>query len=361
MSTSNDWRTPFKELCVGLRSLYDANLNLFHGVLLSTRRTREELKPTFGMLEPAHFGETLLRSIEADTAGASFHGHLFFANDRRVLDQLGRLLDGIENWMDTVPSGVLPGFEIPKVGSQVDRNLIRWVSIVYYLAWSSDKPYLDLEIEFEQEIGVLPFLPWGECPQPPCRPLEWLTHRSSASAALLKIKTQFEQRGERFPDVVHAYLTGEFIASSMAAIDILIYVLHGERKSKSRKQPDYVKKLKRTKQGKSKTDKEVERLSAILIWYHSPDLNRDCNATPKEPLTQLQIAEKMEWTAKKQSTLTSRASRRMEKIFGTDPMEAYKRELYLGTKSKLPPGASYLRHAIVDPLKVRPLEDAEED
>ena len=357
MSTSNDWRTPFKELSVGLRSLYDANLNLFHGVLLSTRRTKEELKPTFGILEPAYSGESLLSSIEVDTVGATFHGHLFFARDRKVLDQLGRLLDGIESWMDAVPSGVLPGFEIPKVRSQVDRNLIRWASIVYYLAWSSDRPYLDLEIEFEEQLGVFPFLPWIECPQPPsCRPLEWLTHRSSASAALLKIKTQFEQRKELFPDVVHAYLTGEFIASSMAAIDILVYVLHGERKNKSKEQLDYVEKLKRTKRGKSKFDKDVDLLTSFLLVYHNPRDNTDMDLNPEEALTADQIGDKMGWTGPPRS-VASRVSRAMERIFGHYPMKEYKRSLLFGIKSKLPDGASLLFLRLVDPCWKCPSED----
>ena len=93
----NDWRKPFLELFDKLQSLYRANLSVYHNVLLSTNRTRAELESSFEVLEPAYFGKTLAKAIHVETEGCAYHGHLFFAPDRRGLDQLERILDGGRN------------------------------------------------------------------------------------------------------------------------------------------------------------------------------------------------------------------------------------------------------------------------
>ena len=346
---TGDWRTPFLELKPSLRLLYDANLSVHHAVLLSTNRTGNELQPVIEMLEPAYRGQKLVKVITVDTIGCAHHSHLFFASDRGGVDQLARLLDGIESWMDKTPGGFIPGFAIPTTSTQTDRNLIRWISIVYYLAWASDAPYLDVEIEYEMDIDHVGFFPWTECPQPPrCQPLDWLIHRSLPSAELVKSKQKFEERGERIPDVIDAYLTGELIASSMAAIDILAYVMHGERKEKAAEKEDYATDLKKKKTGKTKESKDADNLKRLLLFHHNPWENTVQESNPQEPLTWRQIADKLGWKGTDHA-VQSRVNRGMERIFGAKPMEIYKQELLRGIRSGTPRGTSILYFAIVDP------------
>ena len=307
------------------------------------------------MLEPAYSGKKLIKEIAVKTTACTYHSHLFFAENRLGLDQLGRSLDGIEYWMDKTPGGVIPSFDIPATSSQTDRNLIRWVSTVYYLAWTSDAPYLEMEVEYEQDIDRIGFFPWGECPQPPqCRPLEWLTHRPAASADLRSIQQKFANRGERFPDVVDAYLTGELITSSLAAIDILAYVMHGQRKEAAINEEESAKALVKKKRGKSKNAEDGANLRRCLLVFHNPWENVDESANPEEPLVWHEIADKLGWRGAP-STVQSRVSRAMKEILGS--MTDYKNQLLRGIHLDRPPGASLLYRALVEPDYRRPSSD----
>lgn len=230
-----DWRAPFLKLKAGLRSLYDANLRIHHAVLLSTNRSEKELQPIFAMLEPAYICKNIAKSIVVNTDGCVYHSHLFFADDCRGLDQLGRWLKDIEEWVARVPRSIVPvAFDIPIVHNQAHRNIVRWVSLVYYLAWISDAPYLDAELEYQESANRSSFLPWSEWPQPPgCHPYMWLIHQGSSKGRISEWQNKFELRGESLPDVMDAYLTGDLIACSLAAIDVLAFVLNGEKREKS--------------------------------------------------------------------------------------------------------------------------------
>lgn len=345
----SDWRKPFLELKAGLRPLFDANLSIYHAVLLSTRRTSQELQPVIEMLEPAYSGKNLVKTIGVKTPGTEYHAHHFFADDRRGLDQLGRLLYDIEDWMDHTPGGFLPGFHIPPINNQADRNLLRWVSTVYYLAWASDAPYLDVEVEYQDSVDRVGFFPWLECPQPPgCRPQEWLIHRASASEDLVKIRQRFEDQGERFPDVVDAYLTGEFIASSMAAIDILAHVMHGERKERQVEKEEYAEKLAKNKRGTLKDSKDVEYLKLFLLNHHNHWENTNIDVNVELPLKWHEIAKKMEWSGKPRA-VQGRVNRSMKRLFGPNPMTEYKKELVKAIHSDRPQGTSLLYRALVNP------------
>ena len=132
----------------------------------------------------------------------------------------------------------------------------------------------------------------------------------------------------------------------MAAIDILVYVMHGERRERPKEIEDYAKSLAVKKRGSEKADKEVEILKYFLLNYHNPWENTDLDVNPEMPLTADQIGEKLGWRGNPR-TVASRVSRRMEQIFGKDPMKKYGQELAKGVHSKRPVGSSLLYHAIV--------------
>ena len=338
-----DWREPFLGLKEELRSLYKGSSCIYHGVLLSTNRTRTELEPSIGWLEPAIAGRELLREIRLETPGCVHHSHVFYGSNSSGLLRLEQVLDGIEEWMDRTPGGTLPSFDIPSVETQADRNLLRWVSIVYYIAERADAPYLDYDVEFQMDIRDLYFATWHHCPQPPkCRPLDWLICRSSARDQIPKMKEQFAKRKEQFPDLIDAFLPADFITSSMAAIDQLTAVLHRQEKQqgKAMTKQDYLPRLRKGEKAK-KIRQQVERLRAILSHFHNPQENTDMDVNPEMPLTSDQIAEKLllKGDARK---VQSEVSRLMKRIFGPKPMIAYRAELKKAIRAGHPDGTSLL-------------------
>lgn len=352
MGKTSAWRKPFIELKSSLRALYDSRLSFYHCVVLSTNRSRVELEPIFEMLEPAYCGKSLVHQIPVATDGCTYHGHLFFSDDRRGITQLGRLLHDLDAWMDQIPGGFVPAFGNLPVRNQADRNIIRWASLVYYLAAATDATYLDLEVEYLESIDRIGFFPWFECPQPPrCSPLEWLTHRSSTEGVIPKVKHRFQERKERFPDVIDAYLLGEFIEKSIAAIDILAYVFDREKREKPAKfeaPSDSSNESPKLRGRYEKSEKEKKQLEATLLRHHSPWENSDLESDVESPLTQEQIADEMDWiTAGKKPDIT-RVHHRMKAIFGDQPMKAYRIELLKAVHGSQDSHLSLMHHAIVE-------------
>jgi len=212
-ASKSDWRIPFQELQRNLFHIYDANLSIHHAVALSTSRSRKELQRPLTMLEPAVSSGKLIREISVSTPGALFHAHLYFADDRRGIDQFQRCLSGIEHWCDELPPRMIPGFDIPRFANQGDRDLVRWTSLVYYLARATRAPYLTCELEFQQHAEQIGFFPWIECPQPPeCLLLPGLIHHGTTRDQIERFKQKFDEYGERFPDLIDAFLIGDFVA-----------------------------------------------------------------------------------------------------------------------------------------------------
>ncbi len=329
----NDWREPFLELKEELRLLYKASGAFYHGVLLSTNRSREELQPSIDWLEPAIAGHRLLREVRLETTGCIHHSHVFFGSSGASgFLRLEQLLHGIEEWLGRVPPGTLPGFDVPPVGTQGNRNLLRWAAIVYYVAERADAPYLEFDVEFQMDLDDLYFATWHHCPQPPnCRPLDWLICRSSVRNQIPQMKAIFATRDEQFPDLIDAYLPADFITSSMAAIDLLTAVLHLQEKNRpaATDSGDYVQRLKEAKLTKENRQ-SLQRLIAILLYQHNPEANTTPNLDVKKALTADSIAELMGFKGHPRA-VRSEAQRLMEILFGASPMMNYRRVLRKAT------------------------------
>jgi hypothetical protein len=352
MGTTSVWRKPFIELKSSLRALYDSRLTFYHCVVLSTNRSRAELSSIFEMLEPAYCGKSLVHEIPVATDGCTYHGHLFFSDDRRGITQLGQLLHDLDSWMDQIPGGFVPAFDNLPVRIQTDRNIIRWTSLVYYLAAATDATYLDLEVEYLESIDRIGFFRWFECPQPlRCSPLEWLTHRSSTKGVIPKEKHRFQERKEPFPDVIDAYLLGEFIEKSIAAIDILAYVFDRENRDKTTKSEalsDSSNESRKLRGRYKKSETEKKKLEAMLLRYHNLWENSDVELDAESPLTQEQIAKEMDWITVGGKLDTTRVHHRMKAIFGDPPMKAYRRELRKALRGSQDPHLSLMQYAIVE-------------
>lgn len=330
----HDWREPFLEFQDQLRPLDAACLNIGHCVVLSVNRTESDIQSMIHWLEPACQGKNLSLTIPVRTVGCQYHNHLFFSTSQHAVHQFGRLLADIERWMDGVPGGIIPAFDVPKCQSQIHQNLIQWVSLVYYLAWSSDVPYLFAELEYLDSLEAIAFSEWAECPQPPgCQPLDWLIHRSTAAGEIPKWKRKFEDRQTRMPDLIDAYLTGDLVAASMAAIDLLVYVLPGKRRRRSPLTDAYLERLATKTPGQKKTKRDLEDLKLRLLDYHNPWTNsgedKDGKDTDLEkPLYADQIAVMLSWAPPGNGRKgQSKVSRMMKILFGPGGMKSYGNEL----------------------------------
>lgn len=328
MSKSN-WKLPFLRFRDRIRPLFDSGVKLYHGILMAPFHERKDVKDVVENLDPCFRGKSKVAEIETPTEGCQFHAHYFFG-DSGGCKLLGNALSGIDDWMRTVPKELLPRFHVRCDSlSEQYRNLVTWANLVYYLAWEIDAPYLQAAVEHQARIEVVGFFPWSEWPQPAgCDPRPILIHQGDSSG-------QFETLIERFgeseefqwcPDIIDAYLvgeeiSGEFIAASLCAIDILVFMLDQVRGGEAVKQNELTTPIRRRSTKRSDIAKDIVLLKAFLRLHHDPNTN---NKTAGIALTAEQIAEAMKWVNKAGEPVQSRASRRMSDIFGPDAMNKYR-------------------------------------
>jgi len=323
---SNDkWKKPFKQLKDKLQVLYDANLNVYHGVLMAPFHEANEVGEVVSELEASFSGEILLSRIDVSTDNCCHHAHYFFGNNNGLLN-LKRSLDGIEDWIEAIPKSLVPTFQIPKLNNQVEENLVRWANLVYFLAWKIKSPYLQAMVEYKVSINGGGSFPWEECPQPSgCDPRPLLIHQGDTSNQMQELKAKFSDEDLNIPDIIDAYLIGEsmimeFIACSITAIDCLTLMLE-QKVLEVASDIDLEIKDRKKRSKSSRVENEIEMLKNFLIGYHKSERikgNEYC------PLTAEEIAHKMEWFSDNEKPLQSKVSRRMRTIFGENPMEKYR-------------------------------------
>jgi len=116
------WKEPFLDLKQKIKPFEAVNLKLFHAVALLPFHDRQKAIEFSDYLEPAYMGQKLVGVIETPTAGAGFHGHFYFGQDR-IFNELQKLLSGLHTWMEDVPQGVLPGLSLSQSENQTRHNL----------------------------------------------------------------------------------------------------------------------------------------------------------------------------------------------------------------------------------------------
>jgi hypothetical protein len=318
----SDWRDPFLEFQVTLQHIYEENLSVYHTVALSPSTERANLSRSLEFLEPAFHGKQLVLEIPVNTPGCSYHGHLFFADERNAINQIQRALSGIESWCDQFPPRMFPSFDIPRVSNQGHRDLIRWTSIVYYLAMETRAPYLEAEIEFQKDVNVVGFFPWNECPQPSnCNPLAWLVHLGIADNRIETARQDFREHDETIPDLIDVYLYEDYVKSSIAAIDIMAYKLHSERRHHERSE-----KRKPKRRRYKVSEMKSARMAMILRAVHENEVRiLNSNGTVRHYLTWDEVAQKASILTNDKKPASSTVSRLADIIFGDDASTTYRR------------------------------------
>ena len=231
-----------------------------------------------------------------------------------------RGLSGIEGWVRKVPKHLVPSFTIPQYKSQADRDLVRWVGLVYYLAWELDTPYFSAMVEHNEYMSETGFFPWIEWPQPPgFDPRPFLIHQVDPYKTIEEWKLGLVDQEDFYylPEIIDAYLLGnpmmsEFVASSLTAIDCLVYMLEpilGDRQESKKLSKPIRKRPTRSE----RVDKDLVRLKGLLRVHHDP---RETFEKASVPLTASEIAKELDWVNEAGEPLQPKVSRYMAKIFG---------------------------------------------
>lgn len=325
MTQTSVYKTPFRSLKNELRAIWDSNQSLYHAVLLSPVVRGNELEKSIELLEPAEVGGVLAASVRLPSTNFAHHAHYFFGS-QSAYTRLWGVLNGLEGWMSAIPRELVPEFDLPRVSHHGDRNAALWASLVYYLAWKADVAYLQAELECQEAANDTYYYRWPEFPQPTgADPRYLLIHQKAPSVNPVEWKLKFEQSGYQLPAVVDAYFETDFILNSLAAIDVLLS-LDQESALDVTEQgtPAQLKPIRNSKGRSHEIAREVKKLRAMLTCHHSPS-NVDRNGDPVSPLTGYEIAQKMSWTSNGVNKVPSKVTRRMQELFGPDPMAAYAR------------------------------------
>ena len=325
----SDWKAPFLKLRDQIRPLFDSGVKLYHGILMAPFHERKDLDEVVQNMEACSRGKTKVAYFETPTVGCKVHAHYFFG-DSGGCNVLGHALSGIDDWMRAVPKELLPKFTVPcESAFKPYKDLATWTSLVYYLAWEIDAPYLQAAVEQQARVEEVSSDPWSDWPQPEgCDPRPFLIHQGDTSGQFEKMLLRFSQCEEfRWcPDIIGAYvvgeqISGEFISASLAAIDVLVFMLDQVRGQELAKQNELSSPIKRKSTKPRRVSYDVMMLKGFLKLHHDP---RETGEKALIPLTTKQIAEYMQWFNENGEPVQSRASRRMEDIFGPDAMSKYK-------------------------------------
>lgn len=338
MATS-DWKAPFLRFRDQIRPLFDSNVEVYHGVVMAPFHRRSMVGAAVRKLKAAKAGKVGIAAIETPTKECGHHAHYFYG-DKGAYVALGQALSGVEDWIQSAPNGLLPRFSIPRKTEGIKKDLVTWACLVYYLAWELDLSYLRAVCEFRPLLAEGAFEPWSKWPNQPegvdLRPL--LIHQGTSTGDLEPLKTKFAEceRFCYFPDIIDAYLVGgkstaEFIGASLAAVDVLVFMLDKIQDLEAAKNSELGSSTKSPKKKTKKAEGAIDDSTLLAAFLHHYHDQRKSGAKANIPLTAMQIAAAMNWSQ-------SKVSRCMKKILGPNGMAKYRRNFH----GKITPGLKKL-------------------
>ena len=330
-----EWKVPFLRFREQIRPLFDNGVEIYHGVVMAPFHRRSMVGAAVRKLKAAKAGKVGIAAIETPTRECSHHAHYFYG-DKGAYVALGQALSGVEDWIQSVPKGLLPKFSIPRKTTGIKKDLVTWACLVYHLAWELDLTYLRAVCEFRPLLAEGAFEPWSKWPHQPegtdLRPL--LIHKGTSAGDLEPLMMKFAEceRFCYFPDIIDAYLVGgqstaEFIGASLEAVDVLVFMLDQVQDLEAAKNSELGSSTKSPKKKPKKAEGAIDDttlLKAFLQHYHD---QRKSGAKANIPLTAMQIAAAMKWSQ-------SKVSRCMKKFLGPNGMAKYRRNFH----GKINPG-----------------------
>ncbi len=329
---NSDWKTPFLRFRDELRKHLEIGMPIYHSILMSPFYTKDEISEVIENVAAADDRQPRAAIVEMPAYDCKYHAQ-FFHGSKEICIRLTQTLSRIEHWLIDVPKGLLPRFQLTYPRNAACSDLATWANIVYYLAWEIDAPYLQANVEYIGLLDEVTSFPWSDGKWPEsCDPRPALIRQGDTGDYVSDfLKTYTDETKRWCPDIIGAFLPGErtmcgdFILASVAAVDILVFMLDQVRGPKS-KNPGLVKRPAR-KRSRSRTIKDdVFLLKSLLVERHNV---AKYGEKAKKPLTEKQLAIALEWFSESGEPLTSRVNRRMKEIYGPSGMTKY-RSLFKG-------------------------------
>ena len=370
---SNDkWKEPFRELRTKLYGMHRANAEIYHGVALfpyfgfalypTDEHCLEVCSEWEERIEANSYDRKIVRCEETPGGWGSRHVHYFsganFGRTHGSLLQLENCVMGMEAWVKKIPQSLIPRFTIPQYSDQATRDLIQWVSLVYYLALELKTPYLDAFTECNQ-LDADYLAGWSRWPQPGTYdPGPMMIHLVDPHETIEKWKEEFLAASEvpgdaveyRLPEMIDTYLVNHLrintdripsfllepdlldgnpleismvsnlITASVTAIDCLLYMWVPMRREQQQTREG---KPRQKRKPADRVSDEVTLLKVFLNQSHVDEHSR--RKIRSRPLTCTEIAEALKWYRKDGEPDQVKVTRRMELIYGPKPMTKYGR------------------------------------
>jgi hypothetical protein len=212
-----------------LRSPVENEVKLYHAVFLSGRGGTRRFSHIIKRLEPSFEVNRRkpLRHIPVDAGDGVWAHHCFFGQTDKGIQILCEALKGLSHQLNLAfESDALPAFDRVKVKGYSEANVIRWVGVLYYLAWKHEDPSLWAELDYsDSDVDLhLPFEIWDECEaSETCDPRPFITSTGLQNRKLILWSPIHRPPHRVYPELVTAYLTTDVLQASMAAIALLKY------------------------------------------------------------------------------------------------------------------------------------------
>lgn len=221
----NDWLIPFMNLRNKLRPFVEANVNLHHDVFLSGLDTEAHVSPTLEELEPWYtYRKAPVQIIPLQFENGAWAHHCFFGQDAKGFHVLTNELRDLMRWLRLVPENILPKFKKPRTKNREWRNVITWMSLLYYLAWKHQDEFLQAELLCSDSDVDLSCYPWDSSPAfPDCDPVSLITLTPHSDKNLGLWRPGGGTEEYRYPEFIEAFLTTDVLRASMTVVMLLKY------------------------------------------------------------------------------------------------------------------------------------------
>lgn len=340
-----DWRDPLVRIREKLEQMRNQYTEIHHAMIVAPVLQRDELDDSISKLAPLIQEDVIpaalqpfmtvqprviVKEIALGTPACGFHGHFFMAKNHRAFEVFSEALEGVCDWLKTIrKSRHICWIDVPGVGHPRDLELVHWTSLVYHYGAVKNTHHLMVNFEFQSNSNYFSVLPWVECPILEKESTEWLTYQCDFEKKTRQIIASYAQRRISAPDVIGMYLEQDLVASSLSAIDLILYRLPTERSRKKASQK--VSKEWSLNELRKNSPKTLAGALAVVITLQGlhgmgKEGDPEYELPNEQPLywSQKQIAILLGWTdAETGSPLAEKVSRRFRIIFGPNPKQKY--------------------------------------
>ena len=309
----NEWLRPFMNLRQSLQASKRDNCELHHSIFLTQRH---DISNYVDQLEPWYKNQTPpFQTIPVDVGGGVWAHHCFFGN-HMVLKTLVAEVSGVKHWLDAVPRearDILPIFGHPEIKSKNLVNLIRWICVLYHLAFKYQDDHLQAELSYsDAEInGELTWGWWGECPaKSECDPMPLITLVPSNNGEREVWQPGGGTADDEYPDYLEASLETDLLEASLDAVTLIKY--YGVEPKMLSIGPEPVPPRKKGRKGPDEeTLKEAGKLWGKVIDHHFPEGKN--GPKNRKHLKQTEMAVLMGWP----KTDQYKVHRHLKRLFTT--------------------------------------------